>query len=86
MLVTGIIDRFHVAGNGVLIGSQSFWEGVDVRGDALAVVIDKTTVCPPDDPVLAAREFKRMEKKGLNGFVHHQLPEAITPRSKARGD
>lgn len=82
---TELLDRFRAAGNGVLIGSQSFWEGVDVRGDALSlVVIDKLPFSPPDDPVLAAR-IDAMEKKGLNGFVHHQLPEAIINLKQGAG-
>lgn len=82
---TELLDRFRAAGNGVLIGSQSFWEGVDVRGEALSlVVIDKLPFAPPDDPVLAAR-IEAMEKKGLNGFVHHQLPEAIINLKQGAG-
>ncbi|WP_218131928.1 ATP-dependent DNA helicase [Undibacterium oligocarboniphilum] len=82
---TELLDRFRAAGNGVLIGSQSFWEGVDVRGEALSlVIIDKLPFSPPDDPVLAAR-ISAMEKKGLNGFVHHQLPEAIINLKQGAG-
>ncbi|MEB0140246.1 MULTISPECIES: ATP-dependent DNA helicase [unclassified Undibacterium] len=82
---TELLDRFRAAGNGVLIGSQSFWEGVDVRGEALSlVIIDKLPFSPPDDPVLAAR-ITAMEKKGLNGFVHHQLPEAIINLKQGAG-
>jgi len=82
---TELLDRFRAAGNAVLIGSQSFWEGVDVRGDALSlVIIDKLPFAPPDDPVLAAR-IEAMEKKGLNGFVHHQLPEAIITLKQGAG-
>ncbi|MGN6703988.1 MAG: ATP-dependent DNA helicase [Burkholderiaceae bacterium] len=82
---TELLDRFRAAGNGVLIGSQSFWEGVDVRGDALSlVVIDKLPFAPPDDPVLAAR-LQALEKKGLNGFLHHQLPEAIITLKQGAG-
>lgn len=82
---TELLDRFRASGNGVLIGSQSFWEGVDVRGDALsAVIIDKLPFSPPDDPVLAAR-ISVMEKKGLNGFMHHQLPEAIINLKQGAG-
>lgn len=74
-----------MAGNAVLIGSQSFWEGVDVRGDALSVVIiDKLPFAPPDDPVLAAR-IEELEGRGLNGFVHHQLPEAIITLKQGAG-
>jgi ATP-dependent DNA helicase DinG len=82
---TELLDRFRAAGNAVLVGSQSFWEGVDVRGEALSVVIiDKLPFSPPDDPVLAAR-IAAMEKKGLNGFVHHQLPEAIINLKQGAG-
>jgi ATP-dependent DNA helicase DinG len=82
---TELLDRFRAAGNAVLIGSQSFWEGVDVRGDALSVVIiDKLPFAPPDDPVLAAR-ISALEKKGLNGFMQHQLPEAIINLKQGAG-
>ncbi|WP_344762315.1 ATP-dependent DNA helicase [Actimicrobium antarcticum] len=82
---TELLDRFRAAGNAVLIGSQSFWEGVDVRGDALSlVIIDKLPFSPPDDPVLAAR-IGALERKGLNGFVHHQLPEAIINLKQGAG-
>ncbi|MBO9535141.1 ATP-dependent DNA helicase [Herbaspirillum sp.] len=82
---TELLDRFRAAGNGVLIGSQSFWEGVDVRGDALSlVIIDKLPFSPPDDPVLAAR-IAEMEKQGMNGFVHHQLPSAIINLKQGAG-
>jgi ATP-dependent DNA helicase DinG len=82
---TELLDRFRMAGNAVLIGSQSFWEGVDVRGDALSVVIiDKLPFAPPDDPVLAAR-IEALEGRGLNGFVHHQLPEAIITLKQGAG-
>ena len=51
-----LLERFRRLGNAVLVASQSFWEGVDVRGEALSlVVIDKLPFAPPDDPVLAAR-------------------------------
>jgi ATP-dependent DNA helicase DinG len=82
---TELLDRFRASGNGVLIGSQSFWEGVDVRGEALSlVIIDKLPFSPPDDPVLAAR-ITEMEKQGLNGFMHHQLPEAIINLKQGAG-
>ena len=82
---TELLDRFRAAGNAVLIGSQSFWEGVDVRGEALSlVIIDKLPFAPPDDPVLAAR-IGALERKGLNGFMHHQLPEAIINLKQGAG-
>ena len=82
---TELLSQFRASGNAVLVGSQSFWEGVDVRGDALSVVIiDKLPFAPPDDPVLAAR-IAEMEKRGLNGFMHHQLPEAIINLKQGAG-
>ena len=82
---TELLDRFRAAGNAVLVGSQSFWEGVDVRGDALSlVIIDKLPFSPPDDPVLAAR-IAALERQGQNGFVHHQLPEAIINLKQGAG-
>ena len=82
---TELLDKFRASGNGVLVGSQSFWEGIDVRGEALSlVIIDKLPFSPPDDPVLSAR-ITAMEKKGLNGFVHHQLPEAIINLKQGAG-
>jgi ATP-dependent DNA helicase DinG len=82
---TELLDSFRKAGNGVLVGSQSFWEGVDVRGDALSlVIIDKLPFAPPDDPVLAAR-IEVMEKQGMNGFMHHTLPEAIINLKQGAG-
>ncbi len=82
---TELLDRFRKAGNAVLIGSQSFWEGVDVRGEALSlVIIDKLPFAPPDDPVLAAR-IDVMQRNGLNGFMHHQLPEAIINLKQGAG-
>ena len=82
---TELLDAFRNAGNAVLVGSQSFWEGVDVRGDALSlVIIDKLPFAPPDDPVLAAR-IDVMEKQGRNGFMHHTLPEAIINLKQGAG-
>jgi ATP-dependent DNA helicase DinG len=82
---TELLDSFRNAGNAVLVGSQSFWEGVDVRGDALSlVIIDKLPFAPPDDPVLAAR-IDVMEKQGMNGFMHHTLPEAIINLKQGAG-
>ena len=82
---TELLSQFRSSGNAVLVGSQSFWEGVDVRGDALSVVIiDKLPFAPPDDPVLAAR-IAEMEKRGLNGFMNHQLPEAIINLKQGAG-
>lgn len=72
-----LLERFRRLGNAVLIGSQSFWEGVDVRGEALSlVVIDKLPFAPPDDPVLAAR-IEQLKSVGRNAFMEYQLPRAV---------
>ena len=72
-----LLERFRQLGNAILVGSQSFWEGVDVRGEALSlVVIDKLPCAPPDDPVLAAR-IERMKEDGRNAFMEYQLPRAV---------
>lgn len=72
-----LLERFRRAGNAILVGSQSFWEGVDVRGEALSlVVIDKIPFSPPDDPVLAAR-IEALEQQGRNPFMEYQVPHAV---------
>lgn len=72
-----LLERFRRLGNAILVGSQSFWEGVDVRGEALSlVVIDKLPFAPPDDPVLSAR-IDRMKQDGRNAFMDYQLPRAV---------
>jgi ATP-dependent DNA helicase DinG len=72
-----LLQRFRHLGNAVLVGSQSFWEGVDVRGEALSlVVIDKIPFAPPDDPVLSAR-IEQMRQQGRNAFIEYQLPRAV---------
>ena len=82
---TELLDRFRSYGNAILVGSQSFWEGVDVRGDALSlVVIDKLPFAPPDDPVLSAR-LDALTKKGLSPFAVHQLPQAVITLKQGAG-
>ena len=72
-----LLQRFRHYGNAILVGSQSFWEGVDVRGEALSlVVIDKIPFAPPDDPVLSAR-IEQMRLQGRNPFMEYQLPRAV---------
>jgi len=80
-----LLERFRRLGNAVLVASQSFWEGVDVRGEALSlVVIDKLPFAPPDDPVLAARiEF--LNKQGKNAFLEYQLPRAAISLKQGAG-
>ena len=73
-----LLDEFRHAGNAVLVGSVSFWEGIDVRGEALSlVVIDKLPFAPPDDPVVEAR-IRRLRALGRNAFTEFQLPQAVT--------
>ncbi len=72
-----LLRRFRESGNAVLVGSQSFWEGVDVPGDALSlVIIDKLPFAAPDDPVLSAR-IDALNRQGKNAFMHYQLPHAV---------
>ena len=80
-----LLARFRSLGNAVLLGSQSFWEGVDVRGEALSVVvIDKLPFAPPDDPVLAARIEAIRAREG-NPFTELQLPQAVLQLKQAAG-
>ena len=73
-----MLGEFRRLGGAVLVGSVSFWEGIDVRGDALSVVvIDKLPFAPPDDPVVAAR-IRRLKSQGRDAFSEYQLPQAIT--------
>jgi ATP-dependent DNA helicase DinG len=80
-----LLDAFRMAGNAVLLGAYSFWEGVDVPGDALSVVIiDKLPFAPPDDPVVAAR-IRHLEANGGNGFMEFQLPAAAISLKQGAG-
>jgi ATP-dependent DNA helicase DinG len=80
-----LLERFRTLGNAVLVGSASFWEGVDVRGEALSlVVIDKLPFAPPDDPVLAAR-LESLERDGGNPFLDYQLPQAAIALKQGAG-
>jgi ATP-dependent DNA helicase DinG len=80
-----LLERFRRLGNAVLVASQSFWEGVDVRGEALSlVVIDKLPFAPPDDPVLAAR-IDALKRQGRNAFFDVQLPRAVISMKQGAG-
>lgn len=82
---TELLERFRQLGNAVLVASQSFWEGVDVRGEALSlVIIDKLPFAPPDDPVLAAR-IDTLKKQGRNAFFEVQLPRAVISMKQGAG-
>ncbi len=91
MLVQGessqqdMIERFRELGNAVLLGTNSFWEGVDVRGDALScVIIDKFPFASPNDPILEARIQNIRDNDG-NPFSEHQLPQAIIAMKQGVG-
>ncbi len=72
-----LLKRFRELGNAVLLGTASFWEGVDVRGHALAlVVIDKLPFAAPEDPLLKAR-LEGIRRRGGNPFQEFQLPQAV---------
>ncbi len=80
-----LLVRFRQLGNAVLLGSASFWEGVDVPGDALSlVVIDKLPFAPPDDPLFAAR-LDRLKADGGNPFMDWQLPQAAIALKQGAG-
>jgi ATP-dependent DNA helicase DinG len=72
-----LLTRFRESGNAVLLGTSTFWEGVDVKGLALSVVvIDKLPFAVPDDPVLKAR-LAAIEARGGNPFFEEQVPHAV---------
>jgi ATP-dependent DNA helicase DinG len=80
-----LLERFRRLGNAVLVASQSFWEGVDVRGEALSLVmIDRLPFAPPDDPVLAAR-IERINAQGRNAFMEYQVPQAVITLKQGAG-
>ncbi len=80
-----LLVRFRELGNAVLLGSASFWEGVDVPGAALSlVVIDKLPFAPPDDPLFAAR-LDRLKDEGRNPFMEWQLPQAAIALKQGAG-
>lgn len=72
-----LLNQFRRLGNAVLFGTSSFWQGVDVQGEALScVIIDKLPFEPPGDPVLAAR-MEKMRREGQDPFSGHQVPQAV---------
>ena len=72
-----LLERFRELGNAVLLGTGSFWEGVDVRGAALScVIIDKLPFSSPGDPILQAR-IEALREQGINPFMAYQLPYAV---------
>ena len=80
-----LLQEFRADGNGVLLGTASFWEGVDVKGEALRlVVIEKLPFAPPDDPMVRAR-IEHLTASGGNAFRDYQLPEAALALKQGAG-
>ena len=80
-----LLRRFRQIGNAVLLGTGSFWEGVDVRGPALSIVaIDKLPFASPSDPLMMAR-LEYVRRQGGNGFMEHQLPLAALALKQGAG-
>lgn len=80
-----LLEQFRESGEGVLLGSSSFWEGVDVMGDALSlVVIDKLPFAAPDDPVMEARSDS-LRRSGGNPFTQLYLPQAVISLKQGAG-
>ena len=80
-----LLEQFRKLGNAVLMGTASFWEGVDVRGEALScVIIDKLPFASPGDPVLQAR-IDAMRKNGANPFMQFQVPQAAIALKQGAG-
>src|SRR5699024_5989593 len=80
-----LLDEFREAGNAVLLGAASFWEGIDVRGDALrCVIIDKLPFASPGDPVAAAR-IEHIKEQGRHPFMEFQIPHAVLTLRQGAG-
>ncbi|MDF2860058.1 MAG: helicase c2 1 [Achromobacter mucicolens] len=80
-----LLDRFCKLKHPVLVGSASFWEGIDLPGDVLTLVaIDKLPFAPPDDPVIEAR-LRACRAQGGNPFAEYQLPEAAISLKQGAG-
>lgn len=80
-----LLERFRRLGDAVLLGTASFWEGVDVRGEALScVIIDKLPFASPGDPVLQAR-IDALKARGGNPFMEYQVPQAAIALKQGAG-
>ncbi len=80
-----LLDEFRRIRRAVLVGSHSFWEGIDVKGDALSlVIIDKLPFAPPDEPILAKR-LALLTQQGGNPFMDYQVPQAIIALKQGAG-
>ena len=82
---TNLLEHFREDGNAVLLGTSSFWEGVDVKGEALScVIIVKLPFSPPNDPIMTARG-SYMESIGGNLFNDWQVPAAVLTMKQGAG-
>jgi len=82
---TKLLDQFKSHGNAILIGSLSFWEGVDVRGSDLSlVIIDKLPFQSPGDPIFESK-INMLTAKGINAFMSFQLPKAVISLKQGAG-
>ena len=80
-----LLEDFRERGNAVLLGTSSFWEGIDVRGEALScVIIDRLPFASPGDPVAAAR-IERIKRERGNPFRDYQLPQAVLTLRQGAG-
>ena len=72
-----LLEKFRETDNAILLGTSSFWEGVDVRGKSLScVIIDKLPFAPPGDPVMQAR-IEAIKRSGGQPFMEFQIPQAV---------
>jgi len=80
-----LLEKFRQSGDGILLGSASFWGGVDVMGEALSlVIIDKLPFAPPNDPVMVARS-NELRQHGGNPFMELFLPQAVIALKQGAG-
>jgi len=82
---SGILDKFRSTPNAVLFATSSFWQGVDVRGEALScVIIDKLPFAVPSDPVIGARQ-RYIDNHGGNSFNSYSVPSAVITLKQGLG-
>ena len=80
-----LLNHFREQVGSVLFATASFWEGVDVQGEALScVIVDRLPFAPPDDPIVAAR-IERIRKEGLDPFRTFQVPMAVIALKQGLG-
>ena len=80
-----LVDEFKISSRAILLGTSSFWEGVDVKGEALScVIIDKLPFASPHEPVMQAR-INHLQSQGINAFYQYQLPQAAMTLKQGTG-